>query len=144
MCFPPETWSCLSHSRAEYFPLDSRLAKRWKSHAAERVKSCPQLTPDLHGSSRGLHLCHLLVLSAAHRTLALDLRYSKQDVLTLSALQQHWQQNNFATRAKSLSCMPRSAPQNGLSKGEYSFWSWWSSSDCATLSLRSSPGENKS
>lgn len=78
MCFPPETRSCFSHSRAEYFPLTSRLAKRWRAHAAEWEKSCPGLTPDLHGSSWGLQLCHLIVLSAGHQTLALDLRHSSK------------------------------------------------------------------
>lgn len=106
MCSPPETRSCLSHSRAEYFPLAGRLAKRWRAHAPEWVKSCPELTPDWHSSSWGLHLCHLIVLSARHWTLALDLRYSEQEVLALAAFQQHWQQNNFANRAKSLSRMP--------------------------------------
>lgn len=80
-------------------------------------RACPKLTPDLHRSSWGLHLCHLIVLSVTHWTLALDLGYSKQDVFASSALQQHWRQNNFAIRAKSLSRMPRSAPKAAFLRG---------------------------
>lgn len=117
MCFSPETWSCLSHSSAEYFPLASRLARRWRARAAKWAKSCPELTPDLREKLLRAPRCHLIVLSASHQTLALHLRYNRQDALTLPALQQHWQQNKFTIRAKSLICMPRSAPTTAFPRG---------------------------